>query len=925
MQNNNRSNDPSNITPINGQHGPDGTFHLDGLSVPLNGQFSAGDFDDWLDPSAEIPTQTPLPKDTSETSDDAGDHVATTTASVDGSFAPAQAEGNALALADHEPLPSAGFITPSKLAYYAKLAEAPRIDLDYIKAEARTGSNDGENQVAGHHSHLCRMARAGLRQTLEEKRVSVSHNLQHLADDILRTRRLLGGTRQFDDVPGAQPALNWTWSDRFGAVLLGGFALAGVAVDFFTWATILRQTDPRFYHNPSLAFFFGAVPLAFPLSIKVLLGGMQDENGSDRRLRMAAWLGVAACLATIVFFTLGHDGIKEIGSKAFGSLHESSAGSTSFDWKPVMKKASSVFLMVVASLFSAICGHLLAGMFKRRRRASRVANPQYLITARNLARLQAVSHEERETLGAVTGKLNELASEEGALVGSAVNYYRALRSVYTQTEQQLGELLNGPGSAPLLTNGGKLKKGGRFLAIALATLSLGLAGCDRGGASVSTSSQPGAGNMAPKVIFGLSPGLNATEREQVFLAAGDFALHGLPTGGSLEVWDAYELRRICAFTIPADSFYGDNPPARQEVASGARGDLKAWFTRPATSEQATPPRVLLPQFIEAIARQRHGGDAAVFVAGSALYDNPRDNAWNLVNREGRSSNAFFTDGHLHAPREITPFSIRGREQALAGVAIHVAYLRDDFGSEAQRQGLTRFYALWTKSQSGTLATFSRDIGSALDNLRRGLRTPVLDPELRAEEDKPELREIKIERVQRTDNSPAPVRGVSVSTASDEILVPITDEQRRETPPLNSPEVNALTAGARWAEHVDIDVHGAHHPGARELFYACPRSSEGEFHKDWQDAPPGIQGFEKITFTQPANLNDVRLALNFYRGTAPQGVDVTVKIIADGKPYERVFHISATQGNSGANSAGRAHDPHWVVISREELAAMCGLR
>jgi len=929
MQHNNRSNStnpPNDITPLNGQHAPDANFHLDGLSVPLNGDFSTADFDHWSDFYAEIPGQVPEAKNPCEGEPAQNDTMSATTISVDGTIDPVGASGNsAITVAGDELLPSAGFITPSKLSYYTKLAEAPRLDLDFIKAEARAGGADGERRVGLHHSQLCGMARAGLRQTLGEKRVSVMQNLKHLDDDILRTRRLLGGTRQFDDVPGAQPALNWTGSDRLGALLLGTFSLAGVGMDFFTWATILRQNDAHFYHNPALAFFFGAVPLAFPLSLKVLLGGVQDENGSERTLRRAAWCGVAASLATITFFTLGHDGLSEIASHGFGPLHRAAEASASFDWKPVAQKASSVFLMIVASLFSAMCGHLLAGMFKRRRRASRVANPQYLITARKLARLQAVSHEERETLGAVTGKLNELAAEEGALVGSAVNYYRDLRSVYQQTEQRLGELLNGPGCTPQLTSGKKLKKGGQFLAIALAALGLGLSGCDRGGASGSVAAQPRTDNVASQVVFGLTPGLDDAEREQVFQASGELAMRGLPPGGSLEVWDAYELHRICAFTIPADSFYAENPAARLEIASSAMQELQTWLNRPAVAGEKAP-HILLPQFIEqALAPQHRRGETAVLIAGSALYTHPRDNAWNLVDGKGQKWNAFFNDGHLTAPPEITPFSVGGREQALAGVSIHYAYLREDSASEAQRQGLTRFYALWVKSQHGTLATMTRDIRVALDNLRRGLRTPVLDPEPRAAEDKPEMREIRVERVQRSETLPATVRGVSATSAIDKILVPISDQQRRETPPLTSPEVQELTVGARWSLHLDIDVHGVHHPGATELFYGCPRSLEGVFTKDWQDAPPGIQGFEKITFSQPANLRDVRVALNLYRGTAPQGADVTLKIIADGKEYERTFHIRATEGNRGANSAARARDPHWLVISPEELAEICGLR
>lgn len=930
MKDNTRPNNhyqPGNITPLNGHHVPDASFHLDGLSVPLSGEFSTADFDNFADPEADDLGYFFPPQGSLASNEIPGATVSPIRSSVDDTSAQEEtANSGSLALvpADAELLPSAGFITPSKLAYYSRLAEAPRLDLDFIKAEARAGSADGESRVAAHHSQLCRMARAGLRHTLAEKHTSVGRNLQHLDEDITRTRILLGSTRQFDDVPGAEPALHWTWSDRLAATLWTGFGLSGLAMDFFTWATILRQNDPHFHHNPALALFFGAVPLCFPLSIKVLLGGMTDENGNDRLLRRVAWVGAAACLLTIGFFTLGHDAIGDASSVSFGHLAGGGSATSVQDWKPIAQKTSSMLLMVVAAIFSAISCHFLVGMFKRRRRAGRIANPQHVVTRRQLAKLQSIAHEERETFGAINGKMGELVAEEDALVGSAVNYYRELRSALTQAEQRLSELLQGPGGTPKLTLGSKLKKGGQALGLALAVMGLNLTGCSRNESVAAADAQTAVASAATKVVFGLSPRLNQAERDQVFQVAGDLALKALPAGGSLEVWDAYELHRICSFTIPADSFYSENPAARQKIAAGAMQDLKGYLT-PASDAVKASPRILIPQFLEAISHEDHPGGMTVLLAGSAFYNHPRDPAWNLVDREGRALNAFPTDGHFNAEPEVSPFSTKGREQALTGVVLHMAYLHDEFPSEAQRQGLTRFYALWLKNQHGELATFTSDLGVALDNLRSGKHTPIMDPTPHADEDKPELREIRVERVQRARTTLAPGTSASVPVGAESILVPVSAAERSKTPPPSSFIVQNLSVGARWAAHVDIDVHAIHHPGAKALYFGCPQTEQGEFHKDFTDAPPGIQGFERVTFNQPTDLRQLVIGLNLYRGTAPDGVDVTVQICCDERRYERVFHLAASEGNRGENAAGRANDPHWLVISSAELAGMCGLR
>ena len=932
MKDNTRTNHPSqpgNITPLNGHHIPEANSHLDGLSAPLPGEFSAVEFDNFLNPEADDLGRFFPPQGSLASGEFPDATVSTTSSTVDGDslpHVPTNAGTGALVPVETELLPSAGFVTPSKLSYYSKLAEAPRLDLDFIKAEARAGNADGESRVAAHHGQLWGMARAGLRQTLAEKHTSVVQNLQHLGDDVTRTRKLLGATRQFDDVPGAEPALHWTWPDRLAATFWAGFATAGVAMDFFTWATILRQNDEHFFHNPSLAFFFGAVPLCLPLSIKVLLGGMTDEDGNDRALRGVAWLGIAACLGTIGFFTLGHVGMSDAGTAGFGSLSGSDGGPSALDWKLVAQKASSMLLMVVAAIFSAISCHFLVGMFKRRRRAGRTPNPQYTLTARRLARLQANSHEERETLGAIDGKLRELVDEANALVGSAVNYYRELRTALTQAEQRLAELLQGPGGTPKLTLGQKLKKGGQALGVALAALTtVSLGACGRSGSAASSPTGlelPASAHVASHVVLGLSPQMNKTEREQVWSGVGQLILSSLPVGGTFEAWDALELHRICAFTIPSDPFFAANPNARQKIAAPALAELRRWLGQPAPAEEVVSPRIIEPQFLDTIARsvRRPGEDMALLLAGSAIYTHPRDGKWALVDEQ------FHNDGHFGAPPEITPFSVLGREQALHSTVIFHAFLRDDFRSEAQREGEQRFLALWIKQQQGTLATFTRDISVAFDNLSRGATRPILDPVLRPEDDKPGMRTITIQPVNTATGTTAPLEQRTVTSEIERVIGEIPDEEKRATRPPASPIVPNVQIGFKWsAAGIDVDGYAAHHPGAPELHYACLRAPEGRFWKDWQTAPTGVvgvNGFEIISFERSTDLTSAECWVNLYRGHTPRGVDVTVQIVLDDEHrYSSVVHIPAEDGNRGANSAGRSHDAHWTRVNLAEIVGL----
>lgn len=80
----------------------------------------------------------------------------------------------------------------------------------------------------------------------------------------------------------------------------------------------------------------------------------------------------------------------------------------------------------------------------------------------------------------------------------------------------------------------------------------------------------------------------------------------------------------------------------------------------------------------------------------------------------------------------------------------------------------------------------------------------------------------------------------------------------------------------------------------------------------------MNGLETISFSAPIDLNKLLVAVNFYSGSAQNGVSGEVRLSVDGRTYAKGFEIDADGGNRAAELAdilksGSAPNDAWTVI------------
>tara|TARA_R110002050_G_scaffold299493_1_gene465341 strand:- start:2258 stop:2596 length:339 start_codon:yes stop_codon:yes gene_type:complete len=81
-----------------------------------------------------------------------------------------------------------------------------------------------------------------------------------------------------------------------------------------------------------------------------------------------------------------------------------------------------------------------------------------------------------------------------------------------------------------------------------------------------------------------------------------------------------------------------------------------------------------------------------------------------------------------------------------------------------------------------------------------------------------------------------------------------------------------------------------------------KTAWGQLYKDYVTAPKNtLRGFETIALSKPVQLDQVKMAVNFYSGAAPTGASFEVRMELDGQVYAKRYSLSATQGNRGQDA------------------------
>ena len=383
--------------------------------------------------------------------------------------------------------------------------------------------------------------------------------------------------------------------------------------------------------------------------------------------------------------------------------------------------------------------------------------------------------------------------------------------------------------------------------------------------------------FAAEYAIALSPYQSPESAKQKVTTALQFST-GLEPGDRVHFFDGYEASLLGTFTIPKKSAYR-SAKARLAVNGGTVKALMA-FAASAQSpagdrEPAQIGSTRLPQLLRAIAAGSGRGEPLeVIVQGSSLYDDPREPIYTMTG--GR----YPSDGHLLRHRGETVFGALGSSGLLNGSKVHLAYGdRGQFQSEGHQYYVERFWALYVEALGGELVSFVPKLDAALSRISSKARAIPHGFEGGAS-DKLEMIRIK---------PPEPRQSIYERELSSQPL-PSTEVQR----------AGKVEVGLSWdCAACDLDIYAVPYPGADPIYFGNAQTVEGTLWKDHQSSPRAGQGFETIAFHRPLDLRALTLAVNFYRGKAPQGVQGELRLAADEKTYGYAFHIPATSGNSGA--------------------------
>lgn len=351
----------------------------------------------------------------------------------------------------------------------------------------------------------------------------------------------------------------------------------------------------------------------------------------------------------------------------------------------------------------------------------------------------------------------------------------------------------------------------------------------------------------------------------------------LEPGHTVILMDGYRLSTIGEFTIPENPAYR-GAKARLAVnrkAVAALFKFAGHATPPGAPGQPTVVGALrLPQLLHHIAENIATGDTLdVMLLGSPLYDDPKESAFSMA------QGAFPSDGHLFAGRDKTPFGASDNAELFKTLRVHIGYdAESGFRDDRHRHFVKRFWTLYTERLGGKLVTFTGDLPSVLRGVQNHAE-PLAHQYEPVQTDKLEMIRIVPAKVKKSvferDLTDAPLPASSLRRAKN------------------------VEIGISWdCQSCDLDLYARPFPGTQLLYYAKPTSREGQYWKDHKRSPRPTGGYEIIAFSVPLDLQALKIAVNFYNGNAPHGVDGELRLSVDGRTYARNFHIKAKGGNSG---------------------------
>lgn len=406
--------------------------------------------------------------------------------------------------------------------------------------------------------------------------------------------------------------------------------------------------------------------------------------------------------------------------------------------------------------------------------------------------------------------------------------------------------------------------------------------------------------QAGSYIVAASPFVDEANAEMRMRGLVRFAVEASEPGDEIVFLDAYQVKGLCRFTVPENPAYA-HPKAKLRANGGCVQTLLSFG---ASLDADLPMGAMrLPQLLRYIAENYDMTQYdAVLVDGSPIYHDRHEPSFSM------KAARIPSDGHVVATRHESPFGMAGSQGLFMDTPVHftsagaVWQLNDKHGFLVER-----FWTLSVDAIGGSLATFEQDREITIRRLLEGATAVGTRPSLSGST-KLEMTPLRIERF-----SGPPIHQRELSSS------PLTDTQLRSAA--------RVEVGIRWdgCDACDLDIYVQPYKGAETLFYGHTHSAEGTFFKDFRSRSALANGLESVAFDTVVELNRMLIAVNFFGGSAPEGVSGELRIAVGANTYGVPFSIAATQGNTGAGrqellNSRQAPNANWVVINPLKVVA-----
>jgi len=229
------------------------------------------------------------------------------------------------------------------------------------------------------------------------------------------------------------------------------------------------------------------------------------------------------------------------------------------------------------------------------------------------------------------------------------------------------------------------------------------------------TADPGLASERSVNIF-VSPHLREEERNEARDHLLELVLQDAKPETGISIKDGWSGEMVTSFFIPVLKY--DGVKARRKLLKDELAAMLGWFTqKPEASPLSETGALNVPKIANLL---RRGDDEVTVLVGSPIYrdlTNPRA-SWRQ--EDGPQTGLWYpSDAFLFAGDGGSPWAVDRKNKRLSGIHLHWLLMGDtDFGSDAYRAKVERFYTLFFQLNGGKLMTFLDDPGEVFRSMWR---------------------------------------------------------------------------------------------------------------------------------------------------------------------------------------------------------------